>query len=124
MTKRLNQFGGIFEANAKSDQVPFDAERFSLNGSQFHAEINMITWTYPIEFVIVSKNDIWRAVAGSDYVLPTHAVSLTNLRVKFVPKLGPLAVARLSKKATASSRQKNVADSKPPYPPFAVRHSS
>jgi hypothetical protein len=48
--------------------------------------------------------------------------NFSDLSVKFVPRLGPLAVARLSKNATASACSKNVADTRPPYLPVEVRH--
>lgn len=45
---------------------------------------------------------------------PPHTECSTHLRVKFVPRLGPLTVSRLSKNATASRLEKKVAESNPP----------
>lgn len=46
------------------------------------------------------------------------------LNVKFVPRLGPLAVSRASKNTTASAVELKVTDRRPPYPPLGVRQKS
>lgn len=46
------------------------------------------------------------------------------LKVKLVPKLGPFAVAKASKKMMESDLDQNVTERSPPYPPLGVRHAS
>lgn len=48
----------------------------------------------------------------------------SHLKVKLVPKLGPFAVAKASKKMIASDLDQKVIERSPPYPPPAVRHAS
>lgn len=71
----------------------------------------------------MGKYDVWGTVRVSFSSL-VRIVFFSDLSVKFVPRLGPLAVSRLSKNATASAWLKNDADNRPPYPPFGVRHWS
>jgi hypothetical protein len=48
----------------------------------------------------------------------------TNPSVKFVPRLGPFRISRVSKKVIESLVEWNVTENKPPYPPLGYRQAS
>ena len=60
----------------------------------------------------MGQDDVGRALRSQ---FPAASrVKRTYVSVKFVPRLGPFAVSKLSKKAIASARAWKVAESKPP----------
>ena len=51
-------------------------------------------------------------------------IKATDQSVKFVPRLGPLAISIASKKITAAAVEWKVTERRPPYPPLGVRQAS
>lgn len=84
------------------------------------AEIEWTT-THPFELPIMRQYNIWRAtqISAQKFHKLLHGY---YLKVKFVPRLGPLAVSSSSKKVTACFVVLKVTERRPPYPLFALRH--
>ena len=114
-----DQICRIFKTNTHSNQIGFHPKLSSLE------LLASDVWTrkgtsHPCELSIMRQDDIWRAIPISARCAP-NVLHGFYLNVKFVPRLGPLAVSSLSKKITACSVVFKVTERRPPYPLLTLR---